>query len=83
MNNDNGRLKLEQKDVSGFSVYAIPGYADITLLYLLNKVKEQDKEVVKTNYLEAKGDDIILGNEINDKCQFFLIPELKKGEKKQ
>jgi len=83
LNNDNGRLKLEQKDVSGFNVYAIPGYADITLLYLLNKVKEQDKEVVKTNYLEAKGDDIILGNEINDKCQFFLIPELKKGEKKQ
>ena len=81
LNNDNGRLKLELKDVSGFNVYSIPGYADITLLYLYYKVKENDKEVEKTYYLEAKGDDIIIGNEINDRSQFFLIPELKKGEK--
>lgn len=81
LNNDKGLLKLEQKDVSGFNVYPIPGYADIILIYLPYKVKENNKEVGKTSYLEAKGDNIILGNEINDRSQFFLIPELKKGEK--
>lgn len=74
LNINNGFIKLENSQKTNLGLNYLPGFADMTIISLLDNNK-------KVKFLEVKEGKIILGEELNEKCQFILIPELKEYKK--
>ena len=75
LNINNGFIKLEQNKKTSVGLNYVPGFADMAIIILSDNKN--------TSFLEVIEDKVVIGKEINEKCQFILIPELKAGKKEK
>lgn len=75
LNLNNGFIKLENNNKTSVGLKYIPGFADMAIISL-----SDGKNI---SFLELVQDKVVTGKEINEKCQFILIPELKEGKKEK
>ena len=75
LNISNGDLKLDKNENNDIKYIYIPGYADITIIQVMDNKMQK--------FVEGKNNELILGKEPVENSQFVLIPkydEYKNGK---